>query len=68
MNEEEVAEQLARFRAGMDQARAAGQEIASTVSDFYANLRMRGLPDSACEALAVEYLAQLFGQRNEDED
>ena len=69
MNEEEIAEQIARFRAGMDQARAASQEISQAVAEFYTSLRMRGLPDSACEALAVEYLAQMFGgSAVEDED
>lgn len=67
MNEDEVAEKIAAFRASMDQVRAAGEEIAQSVSDFYANLRMRGLPDSACEALSVEYLAQLFGQHHEED-
>lgn len=59
--------QLTAFRAGMDQARAAGQEMSLAVAEFYASLRRQGLPDSACEALSVEYLAQMFGVQPEDE-
>ena len=68
MNEKEIAEQIARFRAGMDQARAAGQELSQAVAEFYSSLRMSGLPDSACEALAVEYLAQMFGDGPSEEE
>lgn len=60
-------ERIAAFRAGMDQARAAGEEMSKAVAEFYASLRMQGLPDSACEALTVEYLAQMFGARDEED-
>ena len=59
VNEHE--ERIARFRAMMDQARAAGEELSMAVGDFYDSLRARGLPESACEALTVEYLARLMG-------
>lgn len=60
-------DRLITFRAQMDQAAAAGIELARAAAGFYAQLIAKGLPEEAATAITVEYVAQLMSGEVDDE-
>lgn len=54
------ADQIALFRAAMDQARAMGREVALGAAEFYGVLTANGVPFEAATPMTIEWIAQLM--------
>lgn len=54
------ADQIALFRAAMDQARAMGREVSLGAAEFYEVLTTNGVPIEAATVMTVEWIAQLM--------
>lgn len=61
-------DRLIAFRAQMDQAAAAGIELARAAAMFYGQMIGMGVPDQAATAITVEYVAQLMSGEPDEED